>query len=86
MLTQAQLAANTGLGITQLRKYLARALIDVIENRKKLIADEDVIIQEVNSKVLKRSLTALYRYSIDNIYTLVYTVSIHFAYTSILYR
>ena len=50
MLTQAQLAANTGLGITQLRKYLARALIDVIENRKRLLSDEDVIIQEVNGK------------------------------------
>ena len=50
MLTQAQLAATTGLGITQLRKYLARALIDIIENRKKLLDDEDVIIQDVNGK------------------------------------
>lgn len=50
MLTQTQMAVETGLGITQFRKYLAKALTYIIENRKDLLKDEEVLIQEINGK------------------------------------
>ena len=44
------MAASTGLGITQFRKYLKKVLSYVKANRGDLLKDDEVIVQEVNGK------------------------------------
>ena len=50
MLTQVEMAATTGLGMTQFRKYLKKALIHIEKFRGQLLEDDEVIVQEVNGK------------------------------------
>ena len=50
MLTQVELAVATGLGLTQLRKYLKKAVDYLLEHRSKIADYSEVIVQEVNGK------------------------------------